>query len=76
LIHAKTDILDGCNVCTSFEKYKIIDGGQCDLIAIGEKIGDLSSSLKDIHKMYNGKLQFTLRILTMTEVSELQAVSI
>ncbi|MDR1457896.1 MAG: type II secretion system F family protein, partial [Puniceicoccales bacterium] len=65
-IRAKTDILDGCNVCTSFEKYNIIDGEQCDLIAIGEKIGDLSSSFKDIHKMYDEKLQSTLKKLTVS----------
>ncbi|MDR2776787.1 MAG: type II secretion system F family protein [Puniceicoccales bacterium] len=65
-IHAKTDILDGCSICTSFEKYNVIDGEQCDLLAIGEKIGDLSSSFKDIHKMYSEKLQSTLKKLTVS----------
>ncbi|MDR0741856.1 MAG: type II secretion system F family protein [Puniceicoccales bacterium] len=65
-IHAKTDILDGCSVCTSLERYNVIDGEQCDLLAIGEKIGDLSSSFKDIHKIYDEKLQSTLKKLTMS----------
>jgi type II secretory pathway component PulF len=65
-IRAKTDILDGCSVYTSLEKYNIIDGEQCDLLAIGEKIGDLSSSFKDIYKMYNEKLQSTLKKLTVS----------
>jgi type II secretory pathway component PulF len=65
-IRAKTDILDGCSVCTSFEKHNIIDGEQCDLLAIGEKTGDLASSFKDIHKMYEEKLQSTLKKLTVS----------
>ncbi|MDR2432407.1 MAG: type II secretion system F family protein [Puniceicoccales bacterium] len=65
-IRAETDILDGCSVCTSFEKHNIIDGEQCDLLAIGERTGDLSSSFKDIHKMYDEKLQSTLKKLTVS----------
>ncbi|MDR1173226.1 MAG: type II secretion system F family protein [Puniceicoccales bacterium] len=65
-IHAKTDILDGCSVCTSLEKYNVIDGEQCDLLAIGEKTGDLASSFKDIHKMYDEKLQSTLKKITVS----------
>jgi type IV pilus assembly protein PilC len=65
-IRAKTDILDGCSVCTSFEKYNIIDGEQCDLLAIGEKIGDLASSFRDVHKMYDERLQSTLKKLTVS----------
>jgi type II secretory pathway component PulF len=65
-MRAKTDILDGGSVCTSFEKYNVIDGEQCDLLAIGEKIGDLASSFKDIHKMYDEKLQSTLKKVTVS----------
>ncbi|MDR2603343.1 MAG: type II secretion system F family protein, partial [Puniceicoccales bacterium] len=63
---AKTDILDGCSICTSFEKHNVIDGEQCDLLAIGEKTGDLASSFKDIYKMYDEKLQSTLKKLTVS----------
>jgi type II secretory pathway component PulF len=65
-ICAKTDILDGGSVCTAFEKNNILDGEQCDILAIGEKIGDLASSFKDINKMYDEKLQSTLKKLTVS----------
>ncbi|MDR2779447.1 MAG: type II secretion system F family protein [Puniceicoccales bacterium] len=65
-ICAKTNILDGSSVCAAFEQHDVIDGELCDFLAIGEKVGDLATSFKDIHKIYDEKLQSTLKKLTVS----------
>jgi type II secretory pathway component PulF len=63
---AKTYILDGGGVCSSFEKHQVFDGEFCDLLAIGEKVGDLASSFEDIHRMQDEQLQSTLKKLKIS----------
>jgi type II secretory pathway component PulF len=62
---AKTDILDGKSVCESFEQHQILDGEECDFLEVGEKIGDLASAFRDIHKIYDERLKSTLKKLTL-----------
>ncbi|MDR2738099.1 MAG: type II secretion system F family protein [Puniceicoccales bacterium] len=68
-LSAKTDILDGRSVCESFEKYGILDGDKCDLLAVGEKTGDLASAFKDVYEMYDKDLKEALRGLTVSTSS-------
>lgn len=63
---AKVDILDGKEVYRTFEKYGIFDGEACDLLQVGEKIGDLASSFQDTDKMYAQDLSSALKRSTKT----------
>jgi type II secretory pathway component PulF len=63
--NAEMDILDGKSVCESFEKYDILDGEACDIIAVGEKIGNLAPSFKDIHKIYDANLKVAIKRMTL-----------
>ena len=61
---AKVNILDGEEAYRTFEKYRIFDGEACDLLQVGDKIGDLASSFKDTDKMYAQVLSATLKLST------------
>jgi type II secretory pathway component PulF len=65
-LDAKTDILDGRSVCDAFERYGILDGDKCDLLAVGEKVGDLASSFREIYKLYSEEMKDTLKRLTLS----------
>lgn len=65
-MRAKTDILDGKSVCESFENHGIFDGEACDLLAVGEKVGDLASAFRDVHKMCDDNLKAGLKKMTLT----------
>jgi type II secretory pathway component PulF len=60
---AKSDIIDGKGVYESFEKNMVLDGVVCDLIAVGEKVGDLASAFRDANKLYDAELDGALRKL-------------
>jgi type II secretory pathway component PulF len=65
-INAKTDILDGEGISKSLEKYGMLEGYKCDLLEVGEKIGNLAGAFKDIHRLYDEELKSRLKHMTST----------
>jgi type II secretory pathway component PulF len=63
---AEGEIFDGKSVCESFEKYGILDGEACDIVAVGEKVGNLAPSFREIHRIYDGNLKTTIKKVTFT----------
>jgi type IV pilus assembly protein PilC len=60
---AEHDILEGKGVSTSFEKYGIFSAELCDILAVGEKIGNIALSFKDVYKIYSENLKIFMKKL-------------
>jgi type II secretory pathway component PulF len=60
---ARDAILDGTSLASAFKMHGIFDGSAVDIIAVGEKIGDVASHFAFLADMYDAQLNAFLKKL-------------
>jgi general secretion pathway protein F len=71
-IEARDAILDGAALASAFKTYKIFDGSEADIIAVGEKIGNVAVHFATIGEIYDAQLSdFLKKLVTITSSAAL-----
>ncbi|MDR2720998.1 MAG: type II secretion system F family protein [Puniceicoccales bacterium] len=64
---ARDAILDGMSLASAFKIHGVFDGSATDIIAVGEKIGDVASHFASLATMYDVQLDtFLKKVITLT----------
>lgn len=64
-IDAQTAILDGVSVSQALQTFGIIDGSVCDILAVGEKTGNLDDAFVNVATIYEKHLDKFLKKLVV-----------
>jgi type II secretory pathway component PulF len=71
-IKARDAILDGATLASAFKSCEIFDGSATDIIAVGEKTGDVASHFASLAEMYDIQLNdFLKKSVTITSSAAL-----